>query len=78
MTSYLKRKRPGRYEVGTLPEVNGHPTLEFGNSDDNAVMITVCCECGQMRSVLWLSADRWYCSKCKAAGDRRPTMIPIA
>jgi hypothetical protein len=60
------------------PEINGHPAIELPNSHDNPVTITVCSECGELRTILWLSRDRYYCSKCKAAGDRRPTMIPIA
>jgi hypothetical protein len=78
---FLSRYRPGDGNSQiTLPsqEINGHPTLDLPNSADNPVLITVCCECGSMRTILWLSRDRYYCSKCKAAGDRRPTMIPIA
>lgn len=63
-----------------LPEINGHPTQEFENLWDTngpPITITVCADCGQMRTVLWLSKDRWFCSACKTSGDERPTMIPL-
>ena len=68
----MKLRAGGNYEV------DGHPALELPNAQDNPVTITVCCECGEMRTVLWLSGDRWFCSKCKAQGDSRPTMIPLS
>ena len=63
-----------------LPDmtVKGHPELELPNDADNPVTITVCCDCGKLRTVLWLVGDRWYCSSCKATGETRPTLIPLS
>lgn len=65
---------------GGFPDVtiSGHPELVLGNAADNPVTITVCAGCGQLRTVLFLSRDRWYCSACRVEGDARPTMIPIS
>lgn len=59
------------------PTIQGHPSIEGPNYRDQAVVFTVCCECGRLRTVLWLKHDRWYCSACKASGENRPTMIPL-
>ena len=62
-----------------MSEISGHPTLELEPiGDGEPVVITVCAECGEMRSVLWLTGDRWYCRNCKHIGENRPTMYPIA
>jgi hypothetical protein len=60
------------------PTISGHPEVVLPNADDNPVTITVCAGCGEMRTILFLSGDRWFCTKCRAEGDARPTMIPIA
>jgi translation initiation factor 2 beta subunit (eIF-2beta)/eIF-5 len=57
-----------------MSEIEGHPSLEL----DNGNVITVCVECGQMRTILWLLGDRWYCTQCKAKGENRPKVIPIS
>jgi len=54
--------------------IDGHPELETENPQ---VMITVCSECGFMRSILFLVGDRWYCTKCKKEGTAAPTVIPL-
>lgn len=81
------RRRGFRLGVGGLPapdamppikEISGHPAVIAPNMNDDPVVLTVCAGCGHMRSVLWLSGDRWFCSNCRAEGDARPTMIPIA
>ena len=49
-----------------MSEISGHPTLELEPMvGSDPVVITVCAECGEMRSVLWLTEDRWYCRNCK-------------
>lgn len=60
------------------PTISGHPEVLLPNAADSPVTITVCAGCGEMRTVLWLSQDRWFCTKCRAEGDARPKMIPIA
>ena len=59
--------------------IGGHPTQELEPMlGSEPVVITVCCICGEMRSVLWLTEDRWYCRSCKHVGDNRPHMFPLA
>jgi ribosomal protein S27AE len=58
--------------------IQGHPSVVLPNGAGDGVMISVCCECGALRSVLWLSKDRWACTKCRAVADNRPKMFPIA
>lgn len=61
------------------PEIKGHPVIELEPGvGSEPVVITVCAECGEMRSVLWLTKDRWYCRSCKAAGAKPPKLYPIA
>lgn len=60
--------------------IRGHPVERHQNLwDPNGppITITVCANCGQMRTVLWLDHDRWICTRCKTAGSNRPTIIPI-
>lgn len=60
-------------------EIKGHPELLLEPLEGSEpVVITVCAECGEMRTVLWLTEDRWYCRSCRAAGVRPPHMYPIA
>jgi len=63
-----------------IETISGHPALELESSDPNAppVVITVCAECGEMRTVLWLDKDRWYCRSCRAEGASPPNMFPLA
>ena len=59
--------------------ISGHPTLELDPlAGSDPVVITVCAECGEMRTVLWLTEDRWYCGHCKHIGENRPHMFPLA
>ena len=58
--------------------IRGHPSTELEGSDGTPVVITVCAECGEMRSVMWLDRDRWFCRSCRAEGAAPPNMFPIA
>lgn len=58
--------------------IGGHPTVEAVPSSGPAFAVTVCAECERMRTVLWLSRDRWYCTACRNQGDARPTTIPMS
>lgn len=62
------------------PTIKGHPELELPDSlgGGQSVFITVCAECGAMKSVLWLDGDRWYCRVCRNTGSARPTMVPVS
>lgn len=60
-------------------EIKGHPVVPLYNEQGDTInMLTVCAECGELRTILFLSDDRWYCSKCRTEGDTRPRMYPIA
>lgn len=62
----------------SLPEIKGHPVLELDPAEGSEpVVITVCSECGEMRTILWLDRDRWYCRSCRAAGAKPPNLYPI-
>jgi len=59
------------------PEISGHPTLELEGPTGDPVVITVCSECERMRSILWLTKDRWMCKDCRAEGAAPPNYFPI-
>jgi len=60
-------------------EVSGHPTAELQSAEGgDPVVITVCAECGRMRTVLWLNGDRWFCINCRAEGAKPPNLYPVA
>lgn len=62
-----------------VAEIDGHPVLELEPEiGSDPVVITVCANCGEMRSVLWLTQDRWFCRSCRAEGVNVPNMYPIA
>lgn len=58
--------------------IDGHPGVEYESADGRQLKIQVCAECGQLRTVLWLDKDRWYCRSCRAEGVQRPTVIPVS
>ena len=65
--------------MSSTTEIQGHPTVPLLNDQGNLIqMITVCAHCGESRTILLLTRDRWYCSKCRAEGVTAPTMFPIA
>lgn len=85
MSEISDQRRGLRFGVGGLPteappsaEINGHPSVVLPNKSGEPVVLTVCCSCGHLRTILWLSGDRYYCSQCRAEGDSRPTVIPIS
>jgi hypothetical protein len=58
--------------------IQGHPSVEAINAEGRVMNITVCAECGALRSVLFLSQDRWLCTRCRAQGVATPTVVPLA
>lgn len=60
-----------------MAEISGHPTVELPGADGNGVLITVCSSCGQMRTILFLSKDRWICTNCRVAGAAPPAIRPL-
>lgn len=63
----------------TTPEIQGHPTAPLLDEAGNLIqMITACGHCGEVHTILFLTRDRWYCSKCRAEGATPPNLYPIA
>jgi ribosomal protein S27AE len=61
------------------PEISGHPVRElYLVPEQEPTLITVCAECGQLRTILFLSKDRWFCTKCRTEGASSPNLYPIA
>ncbi len=59
-------------------EIGGHPTLELITGPDQTTLVTVCAACGQLRTILFLDKDRWFCTRCRTEGATRPNLYPIA
>jgi len=67
------------YEVKHPHEIDGHPTVELiTDPSEPPTLLTVCANCGQLRSILFLSKDRWFCFRCKTEGATAPHLYPIA
>ena len=65
--------------MSSLAEIQGHPTVPLlDGAGDLIQMITVCASCGQTRTILFLTRDRWYCSHCRAEGAAPPNLYPVA
>ena len=58
-------------------EIKGHPTVWLA-TDTDPVLITACAACGELRTILFLSKDRWFCYRCKTEGASPPNLYPIA
>ena len=60
-------------------EIKGHPTLELITAAEAPpTLLTVCAQCGSLRTILFLDKDRWFCFRCKTEGATRPNLYPIA
>lgn len=60
-------------------EISGHPVRElYVAPEQEPILITVCAGCGEMRTILFLTKDRWFCTKCRAEGAAPPNLYPIA
>ncbi len=57
--------------------VLGHPEVTAVNEEGRKMRISVCAECGELRTILWLTGDRWYCRSCRAEGAGKSTLIPV-
>jgi len=67
------------YPVDEPEVINGHPTVELVTSSEQPpALITVCAQCGNLRTILFLSKDRWFCYRCKTEGATPPNLYPIA
>jgi len=64
---------------GTDPTISGHPSIPiYTTIHGPPTLITVCAECGKMRTILWFDEDRWFCTACKTEGATAPNLFPIA
>jgi len=57
--------------------IHGHPSKTLLDDQERTQQITVCGECGRMRTILWMIGDIWYCRNCKHTGMKRPTQIAL-
>lgn len=59
--------------------IGGHPSVPLLDEvGDVKQMLTVCCDCGAIRSIIMLVGDRWYCSACRTEGNvRGARMFPV-
>jgi ribosomal protein S27AE len=64
----------------TEPEViGGHPEQPLlDGAGELITMLTVCAQCGAVRSILFLTEDRWYCSKCRFECSVPPRLYPVS
>ena len=58
--------------------IEGHPGIEYQSVDGRQLTVTVCAECGKLRTLLWLTGDRWHCSACRAEGVGRGKLVPVS
>jgi hypothetical protein len=59
-------------------EIGGHPSLSLDPAvGPRTVNVTLCANCEKMRTVLFLTGDRWFCMNCKSEGIAKPTSIPL-
>ena len=71
-------EQEAREEAMRALTIEGHPNILAHNTEGRTMKIIICAECNAVRSVLYLSKDRWYCTSCRNSGDARPTMIPLS
>lgn len=61
----------------TFTEIKGHPSVQAQREDAPALEITLCAGCESVKSILFLTGDRWYCTKCRTSGNARPTRVAV-
>jgi ribosomal protein S27AE len=67
------------YPVHEPKVISGHPEQPLLNDAGNLIsMLTVCAQCGALRTILFLTADRWYCSACRFECNVPPKLFPVA
>ena len=59
-------------------EIRGHPAVELWTDDGPPTMITVCAHCGELKTILFLRRDRWYCTRCRMEGAAPPNLYPVS
>lgn len=59
--------------------INGHPTVPLlDDTGEQIDLLTVCAECGSVRSILFLTGDRWMCVSCRVEGVAPPRLYPTS
>lgn len=61
----------------SINTIQGHPYTEAFLPDGGAVRLTVCGECERMRTILFLSKDRWLCTSCRNEGVKNPESVNL-
>jgi ribosomal protein S27AE len=64
--------------VAADPTINGHPALLLERETAPPTLLTVCAECGRLRTILFLDRDRWFCTRCRSEGKTAPRLYPVA
>lgn len=60
-------------------EISGHPVVElYLAADQEPVLLTCCANCGNLRTIVFLTGDRWLCFTCKTEGSTKPRLYPLA
>jgi hypothetical protein len=58
--------------------IEGHPhAIGINPENGQESRITLCSECGELRTILWLTGDRWYCHTCRNSGVANSKVVPI-
>jgi len=55
--------------------VDGHPSVDVELDDGTRTVWTVCASCERLRTILFLTGDRWLCVSCKSEGTAAPTLV---
>ena len=59
-------------------EIRGHPAVELWHDTGPPTLITACGNCGELHTILFLTKDRWFCTRCRMEGATAPNLYPIA
>lgn len=60
------------------PTIEGHPALTLVHDAAPPTLVTVCASCGELRTILFLDRDRWFCTRCRTEGKTAPRLYPVA
>lgn len=61
----------------TIAEIKGHPSIDAHRTGRAPKKITLCANCESVKSILFLTGDRWFCTKCRNEGKAQPTQISM-
>ena len=52
--------------------------VSWKTPEPEPVTIYLCANCERVRTVMFLTEDRWLCTSCRNEGDARPALVPIS